>query len=49
MSSVLFPRWLAPIVEPRDPQAPNFTYPLEAIVFQALLMFLGRLGARRHN
>ena len=47
MCSVLFPRWLAPIVEPRDPQAPNFTYPLEAIVFQALLMFLGRLGSRR--
>lgn len=47
MCSVLFPRWLAPIAEPRNVEAPNFTYPLKAILFQALFMFVGRLGARR--
>lgn len=43
----LFPLWMSPIKDPRNPDAPNLTYPVEALIFQGLGMFACRLGARR--
>jgi len=38
---------MAPVGDPRKADAPNLTYPLEALLFQALGMFASRLEARR--
>lgn len=38
---------MSPIKDPRNPDAPNLTYPVEALIFQGLGMFACRLGARR--